>query len=249
MESKYAYASLATVTVSLASPAVLLAHEGDIAPSIDNGRLVTRLGDDSSGTVGDIWRVFAAEFLDPATFPTPPLVAESTDDPGHLIAPGTFPATSVYGFNVRGAFRRWNPSLGADGGFEVTSSTLVLSSAGQPAINVPSSGTAITPGYSLVIADADEEIDWHTFFNLIGPGGLSEAPDGIWLLEMESYVDLPDLSRLVSDPYWIVFNSGGEAFEEDHEAAIEWVERNLVPTPGAACLLVLAGISVSRRRR
>jgi hypothetical protein len=36
--------------------------------------------------------------------------------------------------------------------------------------------------------------------------------------------------------------------EEEHDAAIEWVELNLVPAPGAIALLGLAGVAGRRRR-
>ena len=49
-----------------------------------------------------------------------------------------------------------------------------------------------------------------------------------------------------SDVFYAVFNLGMS--EEDHAAATEWVEVNLVPTPAAFALLGLAGL-VSRRRR
>ena len=46
---------------------------------------------------------------------------------------------------------------------------------------------------------------------------------GVYLVELELYST--DGAVESSEPFWIVFNN--EASEEDHEAAIEWVEENL----------------------
>ena len=49
-----------------------------------------------------------------------------------------------------------------------------------------------------------------------------------------------------SETFYVLFNLGSD--EAEHDAAIEWVESNLIPAPGALALLGLAGLA-SRRRR
>jgi len=49
-----------------------------------------------------------------------------------------------------------------------------------------------------------------------------------------------------SESFYVLFNLGES--EIDHDEAIEWVEANLVPAPGALALLA-AGVLAGRRRR
>ena len=58
---------------------------------------------------------------------------------------------------------------------------------------------------------------------------------GVYLLELEMYALGEDIDSC--QPFWIVFNN--EASEEDHEAAIEWVEENLALEEHLAQLLLL----------
>lgn len=75
---------------------------------------------------------------------------------------------------------------------------------------------------------------------------LSEgATPGIYLVALQ----LQGQGYESSDPFWFVFNLGMS--EEDHDAAMGWVEANLVPGPGALWIITaLAGSrTVAGRRR
>jgi hypothetical protein len=77
----------------------------------------------------------------------------------------------------------------------------------------------------------------YTLSNSIG-----DPANGIYLAAFT----YQSVGMISSDVFYAVFNLGMS--EEDHAAATEWVEVNLVPTPAAFALLGLAGL-VSRRRR
>ncbi len=213
--------SALTLTV-LAVPA--LAHEGDIAVGNFGGVLMTGLGDDVAGTSDFPWRVFGAELIDQGG-------VVFTDEPG-LLGPfgdGFAPGTGI-GFNVLKAVRSWN---GTD--FNNISSVGMNISLGSFSVDAPATDI-FTPGFDIV-SDASVDFDEHGFFTL------STNQTGIYLLEMEITADGFD----ASDAIWVVFNYGLD--EEDHEVAIEWVEENLVPAPGALGVLAAAGLLGVRRRR
>jgi hypothetical protein len=81
------------------------------------------------------------------------------------------------------------------------------------------------------------EFDFHYDFTLNG------STQGIYLLQLQITTDRPGIAP--SLPYWVALNYGLSASE--HEASIQWVRDNLVPSPGG--LAVIAGIVPLVRRR
>jgi uncharacterized protein (TIGR03382 family) len=88
-------------------------------------------------------------------------------------------------------------------------------------------------------ADSEGGIHDHPTFTLLDPAS------GIYLLELS--VSSVGGTYGETLPFWVVFNNGES--EEAHEASIEWVENNLVPTPGAMTLLGVGLLAMGRRRR
>jgi MYXO-CTERM domain-containing protein len=79
-----------------------------------------------------------------------------------------------------------------------------------------------------------------------------DAPDGIYLVGLQLKMD----GFTNSDPFYVVYNndSMGLLGEEIHDAAIDWVEVNLVPEPAsfsiaAVALVGLVFVGRTRRRR
>jgi len=215
-----------------------LAHEGDIAITNINNKVVTGLGDHSlyPNSFEFPERVFAGELAEQGGL-------VFTDEPGWLgpfdnVGQGFAPGTSL-GFNIRSALRAWN---GDDFLSGPASQRMRLYDSGPgtnqvltPLIDV------IVPGFA-VVSDAGVHqqggFDEHPFYELT-----TNSP-GIYLLELEIWAS--DTSIAASDPIWLVFN--WDSSELEHEQAIEWTEANLVPTPTSACLVLLWGATRARRR-
>jgi hypothetical protein len=71
--------------------------------------------------------------------------------------------------------------------------------------------------------------------------------DGIYLIGLQLKVDsdggsLPYVGDLFSEPKWIVYNNGLD--EIVHDAAIDWVETNVVPEPAAMVSMVIGSILI-----
>ncbi len=151
------------------------------------------------------------------------------DEPGIDIFDGSFAPGSQLLLNVRKSLRAWN---GSD--FLSIAPTDLTLEFGPQSLTTPATDTITGP--MLFDFDAD--------------GGLHDHPDfilnadltGIYLLEIEFAKD----SFVTSLPAWIVLNYGLD--EVDHELAVQWVERNLVPAP-ASLLLLSGALAATRRRR
>jgi hypothetical protein len=121
---------------------------------------------------------------------------------------------------------------------------------GSQSLNV-AAGPA--PGFYFGIIGATEDLHEHLSFELLGadgnpiPGDGIEPTPGVWLLELTLRTSMIGVAD--SDPFWLVFNSGGEDFEADHEAAIAWVQSHLVPEPATVFLLAIGTGLIARRQR
>lgn len=87
----------------------------------------------------------------------------------------------------------------------------------------------------------EDDLHVHPDFFLDESGG--EPAAGIYLASFNVAAD----GYQSSETFWVVFNLGMS--EEDHDAAIEWTEANLVPAPGAISLLGLLMASRQARSR
>ncbi len=213
--------SVVSLCVSVFASSTLAEEiHGDIWLYANGNQLVTGSYDHTTGEILSLnTLVFEAEFgIDPI-FPF------SGDEPGfgpNLMTGLTFT------MNMAQGLRMWNGS-----GFDTTANILNFSYGGQTASSITGGAlsfqatptTHVHPEYSL-----------ETSIPSVDPN------NGIYLAAFT----YQSVGMVSSEVFYAVFNLGMS--EEDHEAATEWVETNLVPTPAAFALLGLAGLA-SRRRR
>ncbi|MEM8835021.1 MAG: hypothetical protein AAGD00_04285 [Planctomycetota bacterium] len=172
--------------------------------------------------------------------------ANVADEPGFFteqLPPGT-----IAGFNLTNQLREWNvTNQTADFSSNTITIFEELDLSGASA-TTPSSPGGFTAGFNFIEADATGFFDDHPTFVLDMPA------DGIYILALEATTTTPGVAN--SDEFFIVlgYNEGGtfgtdEQFEEEIEAAVEYATNVLVPAPGAAAVLGLAGIAAIRRKR
>lgn len=180
-------------------------HGSDIILTVNNDRITT------SALVGESItpsRVFESEFAS----------LDFTDEPGFDSEAGTFPGSSLVGFNVRAALRLWN---GAEFPLDfsgIPAERIRIRKSGFGDVLTPASDT-LTAGFGIPVSSGGE-FHQHLGFTLQSPSGA-----GIYLLELELWSSAPSIAT--SEPLWIVFNN--DMPEEDHEAAVEWANGNLAP--------------------
>lgn len=160
--------------------------------------------------------------------------------PGQGDEPGfqgyDFPAGVAFTFDIRSALGEWNGSEVVVSGTTMT----VAASLADPGLPSVTTGGGFVPGFVFTTAGADGRIHQHLEL------GLNSAPSGgagVYVLELQ----VSAAGYGTTPAFWFVLNNG--ASEEAHEAAIEWVEVNLVPTPGVVGVLVGGVMVVLRRRR
>jgi hypothetical protein len=196
----------------------------DVWLTVSGGNLVTGAISEDGLTTEQGVRVFGAELGE--------LLPDFSDEPGIQGIDGTFAAGERFGISIRRAVRAWNG----------TDFTTVSTSRFQLDFGPQSMASALTDdvvsGIELA-ADSEGGIHDHPTFTLLDPAS------GIYLLELS----VSSMSGTYGEtlPFWVVFNNGES--EEAHEASIEWVENNLVPTPGAMTLLGVGLLAMGRRRR
>ncbi|MEA5557580.1 hypothetical protein [Nodularia spumigena] len=209
---------------ALASFAGLAAGGGlDITVLNSGGILTTGLIDEDTLEITPGVRVFAGDFSEFGGI-------VFGDEPGIDIIDGSFTPGAQLLLNVRKSLRLWN---GTD--FNSLTTNSITLEFGPQTLTSPGTDTPAGP----MIFDFDAN------------GGLHDHPDfvlnnneiGLYLLEIEFAKD----GFGTSLPAWIVFNYGFD--EVDHDLAIDWVQDNLVPTPGAAAILALGLGTLTRRRR
>jgi uncharacterized protein (TIGR03382 family) len=153
-----------------------------------------------------------------ADFGIDPAFPFSTDEPGFT----SDLLGSTVTINLLQGLGRWNGA-----GFDAATSSLFASYGGQDATSTAggSFGFLVTAG-----------LDLHPEFTLVDP------LDGVYLASFTA----SSAGYATSESFYVLFNLGES--EIDHDEAIEWVEANIVPAPGALALLG-AGLLVLRRRR
>lgn len=219
---RYSIAFLSAVALSAVSFGQV---HSDIYVGLANNQFVTgAIAEDGSFITPGV-RVFGAD-LGEAGIPN------FSDEPGMQSPDGTFPGGTALRLNVGRAVRQWNGANFLD----MSAATFTIGF-GPASIETPATDS-IVQGFSLV-ADADGGLHDHPDYTLNNGG------DGIYLLEL--FIDSPTGAHGASDRYWIVFNNNMD--EETHDAAITWVNDNLVPTPGALPVLAAGVMMAARRRR
>jgi hypothetical protein len=230
------------VVVAVFSKIALAAHV-DVRAYVQNARIAVGSSELVGSTVvplSDEQRVFGTELGEDD--PGQPFM---TEDPGFLSEDGAFPDGSGQwlGFNARAGLAVWNGS-GLSG---TPASESLQITVGSQSVNV--AGGAV-PGFNVAQIDAGAGLHQHITFELLGadgnpiPGDGVEQTTGVYLVELELTTTMSGVAS--SAPIWFVYNNGDT--EENHDAAIEWVESNLVPEPVSALLLSAGAILMFRRR-
>jgi hypothetical protein len=220
---------LVSVAGMLSIAATALADSNDVGLRLLNNqiRTVNSIGEPPNQNIefGES-RVFGVELaFNPLTsFVQIDEPGYASDDPGLLGSPVTF--------NIRKALRAWVGST-----FAPTSQVMSTGSddLALPFINTPATDTTVI-GYTFNVLQ-DFHFDWKL------NGATTSTGGGIYLVELELTSSIFQTSR----PYWLVFNY--DQPEPDHDAAIDWVQQNLVPTPGAAGVLGMGLLLGLRRKR
>ncbi len=130
-------------------------------------------------------------------------------------------------------------SLDLDAGLQAWNGSAFASSTSSMSVAYGGSAIGTAGGGSLPFLVGDD-FHAHPDFTLAGLAGADPTP-GIYLISFK----VSSVGYGTSDRFWIAFNLGMD--EADHDAAIEWVEANLVPAPGA--LAVMGAMLVCGRRR
>ncbi len=214
------------------APSAVVAQHADVLliPDFVNGVVATGAFDDDSGMVLSMnQQVFEAEFGE-----ADPMNPNFADEPGFRALPGDFD-DSYWGFNIIDTVLVWN---GTD--FSTVSPySMTINLGPSPDITSPAAPGGFTAGFDIPVGAGG--FDDH--LNLFLDAPMDGSADGIYLLTLEVYAE----GLGASDPIWFVMNRG--LSELEHEAAVDWVNANLVPAPGSIALVGVAGIAAVRRRR
>ncbi|MBU3728090.1 MAG: hypothetical protein FGM37_02425 [Phycisphaerales bacterium] len=157
-------------------------------------------------------------------------LGEDPDFPFSIDEPGIRSSLNglTFSLDLDAGLQAWNGSA-----FGASTSSMSVAYGGSAI------GTAGGGSLSFLVGD---DFHAHPDFTLSGLGGTDPAP-GIYLISFT----VSSVGYGTSDRFWIAFNLGMS--EADHETAIEWVEANYVPAPGALALIgVMIAGTRSRRR-
>jgi hypothetical protein len=191
----------------------------DVWVSSQGGSLMTSGWDHDSGTV-----TFPGLRVFEAEMGEDPDFPFSIDEPGI----GSDLVGTSLTMNLLQGMSSWTGA-----GFTGSDAGLLASFGGQDAFSTTGGSFSFTVTAGL---------DLHPEYTIFGAGG-TDPTNGVYL----SAFTFSAAGFGTSDTFWIVWNLG--ASEEDHEAAIAWVESNLVPAPGALAALVGLTAVRSRTRR
>ena len=186
-------------------------HNADIAIRLDAGNAIEMGLPLAQGGVE--WGVrVAGGRLDEGQFPN------LSDNPGFDSASGAFPAGTQIGFDLPSALRLWDgddfDTIDPDYAMSVTKGDAVVTT------GLTDAGIA---GFTFGAADSGGRFHHHVRF-FLDPFEFTAVP-GLWLLELELWSTNGAVLR--SEPLYLVFASGFDAVAQQ-DAAIEWVEQNLV---------------------
>ena len=239
--------AIAAATLGLAAFAPSVhAHEGDIGLSFLGGRLVTGIviipGPGTNEFVTPGQRTFAGEFAD---------VSGSiySADPGFFSGPllgqsaPALPANSSLRFNILGSLMRWDSVAGNFSAVTPGERLRIEFAAGALSRTSSMDGSNVS-GFGFDTG-ATGGFDEHFDYYLDAAAGQTAPAAGIYAIGLDLFID--GLAGSNSLPYYTVFNF--DSPEADHDAAIEYVNSNIVPSPSGVAALVGAGLIAMRRRR
>ncbi|MCA9277682.1 MAG: hypothetical protein H6815_02735 [Phycisphaeraceae bacterium] len=223
-EKRIRIGAVCALGVCVSSAFAQLDHGADIGLTIENnqlliGEVVVLPSGQEIVVPGE--RVFGADFAQVGSFVT-------VDEPGLFGEAGVFPAATLR-FDVAASVLAW------DGSAFLSPSASTMNIEYGP-LSVTTGGGPV-PGFGFDVGPAGFDEHYEFFLN-------SPASSGIYLLEMT--FELENTGYGVTDSAFIVFNWG--LSELEHDAAIEWVESNLVPSPGSMAICAVAPLFLRRRR-
>ncbi|MEN0021374.1 MAG: hypothetical protein AAF747_10880 [Planctomycetota bacterium] len=235
-------AAFALVSTAALTASAVAGGDGDVGFRFLDGSVITTIAlDDQFDTEAafpegfEVERVFGVDFDSTG----------AVDEPGFYI--NSF--SRIPGLRDLSLTYTQQPLRVFDGtDFVATDHTLTQIN-GIPGVNEISSPTTGTSGGWVfpisVPTSGPFEFDNHPDFQL--DNGSDALVAGAYLWEIEfNFIDASDNVVFSTDSVGLVFNFG--LSEEDHDEAIEAAEA-IIPTPGAAAVLAMAGIGASRRRR
>lgn len=255
---------VAAGAAAILTPTSLRADEADIGVRIVDGRFRTAQWDHADRVMGGDARVFGGEL---EFFAASGMLPASVfgDEPGWGALAGTFMTDTTLTFTARSALRYFDGADLTSILFSTTTTRLRLANnldprpAGEsdfilsplsdpddPSAFDPSRSFTINVGPSFPGGEPLGGFHRHLWYDLLAQSGDAEdVAEGFYLIEFDISGSAADRSL----PFWIVFKFGESFSESDHDAVIDWVNDNVVPTPGTAGLMLLAGVIASRRRR
>lgn len=198
-------------------------HDADFILAVEDDQLVTGAVDpDTSGVVYP-QRVKSSRFGSEG-------IPNFTNDPGFNSELGDLTPGLEVGFSILSALRVWDD---AQQDFETfATDTLTVRAAGQN-FDVPRSDTRIE-GIVFGQANNNAGASFHHHIQFLLNGAMGPAVDGVFLLELELWTTSGSVAP--TEPLYLVFSQGTGLAQED--AAVAWVEDNLVGSP---CLADLDG--------
>ncbi len=223
------------------------AEHSDLLLLIDGGgNLITGAIDFDSGTVLNTdQRVYEGEFDVLGTTDEPGFNAVSSPPAGFSALPGNEDVNfNALAFDIGGTSSNlwfWDATGGVNFTPMTGGTTHTTSKNPSATFNATLNGSSSSvPGFVVNQTAANGFMHQHLDFTLFD---VNTAPSGFYLWSFEVQVD-----GLTSEPVYFVHGLG-EPGEEQHELAVEWVENNVVPTPGTLGALAVVGVAGVRRRR
>ncbi|MCC5822452.1 MAG: hypothetical protein LAT64_06935 [Phycisphaerales bacterium] len=204
-----------------------------------DGRLVTERWLSGTGFLGEE-QVFTRQF------------GMANDDPGTNSFGGTFETPGAIGFNILSGLQVWR---GVDSGFSATDGETMTISFGPASATT---GSGFVAGYSTAVRDENthptNSAQWgrHHTHNLFTLNNNGASGEGLFLLNLEWYYEAGpgnDTSLANSKPMWILFDFTAGGDTQELILAANWAREFVVPAPGGAAVLALAGLGLARRRR
>lgn len=227
MNTAKTHVAAATTALLLALPASADEEHFDVWLQIgDDGNLTTGSITEDLDPIDESWRVFGAEFGEAGV----PFFA---DEPGFQALDGTFDPFYTFRINIDGPVQVWNGA-----GFADTPERMSL---GFGPSNV-TSGDGPVEGFTF---DAESLGGFHDHFDLTIDGPGVDPGDGVYLLPLSIADESGGFGA--TETFWFVMNLNMD--EAAHDAAIDYVQENFVPAPGALAVLLAGGLVGRRRRR